>query len=511
MRFGRSAFSVIAVVVAVLAAGFAAWQSSTAPGAVTRHARPHLGATEPTITVGPALRVQPVRAGFLGFSFEYSALGGYAGTDPNAVDPVFEQLIRNLAEGGPTVLRIGGNSTDRTWWPVADVSRSPAGYYTLTRSGVEVLAALARATDAHLILGVNLEANSTVEAAAESRAMLAAIPRRLIDGFELGNEPELYGTKWYYKRDGENYFSRPRSWNFQSYLSDYRHIAAAMGRVPLAGPGVGVFSWMRDLGQFLDTEHLAVVTLHRYPLQSCGPRPGSPKYPTISNFLSTRASTDLADGLRPYVAIAHAHHVLVRNGEMNSVSCGPARGSANTFASALWALDTMFAMASVGLDGVNIHTYSGYIGQPFTITRSGSRWLSYVTPEYYGMLMFAQAAPAGSRLLGVSGTSPTGTIRAWATRTPSGQTHVVLINDSTEEPQSLTLHMPGAAGAATVERLEAPSVHSKLGVTIGGRTFGGQTTTGLLSGRSHLERIVASAGTYRVSLPAASAAMLTFR
>jgi hypothetical protein len=511
MRFGRSAFSVIAVVVAVLAAGFAAWQSSTAPGAVTRHARPHLGATEPTITVGPALRVQPVRAGFLGFSFEYSALGGYAGTDPNAVDPVFEQLIRNLAEGGPTVLRIGGNSTDRTWWPVADVSRSPAGYYTLTRSGVEVLAALARATDAHLILGVNLEANSTVEAAAESRAMLAAIPRRLIDGFELGNEPELYGTKWYYKRDGENYFSRPRSWNFQSYLSDYRHIAAALGRVPLAGPAVGVFSWMRDLGQLLDTEHLAVVTLHRYPLQSCGPRPGSPKYPTISNFLSTRASTDLADGLRPYVAIAHAHHVLVRNGEMNSVSCGPARGSANTFASALWALDTMFAMASVGLDGVNIHTYSGYIGQPFTITRSGSRWLSYVTPEYYGLLMFAQAAPPGSRLLGVSGTSPTGTIRAWATRTPSGQTHVVLINDSTEEPQSLTLHMPGAAGAATVERLEAPSVHSKLGVTIGGRTFGGQTTTGLLSGRSHLERIVASAGTYRVSLPAASAAMLTFR
>jgi hypothetical protein len=88
---------------------------------------------------------------------------------------------------------------------------------------------------------------------------------------------------------------------------------------------------------------------------------------------------------------------------------------------------------------------------------------------------------------------------------------VVLINDSTEEPQSLTLRMPGAAGAATVERLEAPSVHSKLGVTIGGRTFGGQTTTGLLSGRSRLDRIVASAGTYRVSLPAASAAMLTFR
>ncbi len=511
MRFGRSARAVVLGVVAALAAGFAAWQSSTAPGAIAHHARPHLGAAGPTITVGPPRPIQAVRSGFLGFSFEYSALGGYAGTDPNAVDPVFEHLIRNLADGGPTVLRIGGNSTDRTWWPVADVSRSPAGYYTLTRSGLEVLAALARATDARLILGVNLEANSTVEAAAESRAMLAAIPRRLIEGFELGNEPELYGTKWYYKRDGENHFSRPRSWNFQSYLSDYRHIAAALGGVPLAGPAVGVFSWMRHLAQFLDGQDIGVATLHRYPLQSCGPRPGSPKYPSIASFLSARASTGLADGLRPYVAIAHAHHVLVRNGEMNSISCGPARGSANTFASALWSLDTMFAMASVGLDGVNIHTYSGYIGQPFTITHIGSRWQSYVTPEYYGLLMFAQAAPPGSRLLAVSGIGGISTVRAWATRTPTGQIHVVLINDSTDQPQDLTFRMPGAAGAATVERLEAPNVRSTLGVTIGGRTFGSETTTGLLSGRSHLDRVVASAGTYRVSLPAASAAMLTFR
>ena len=69
--------------------------------------------------------------------------------------------------------------------------------------------------------------------------MLDVIASRLIEGFELGNEPELYGTKWYYKRDGENHFSRPRSWNFQSYLSDYRHIAAALGNVRLAGPAMG--------------------------------------------------------------------------------------------------------------------------------------------------------------------------------------------------------------------------------------------------------------------------------
>jgi hypothetical protein len=450
-----------------------------------------------------------VGSGFLGFSFEYSALPHYAGTDPNAVDPVFEQLIRNLADGGPTVLRIGGNSTDRSWWPVAGLPRSPAGYYTLTRSGLEVLAALARGTDAHLILGINLEANSAVEAAAESKAMMSAIGPDLIDGLEVGNEPELYGDKWYYKHDGENVFSRPRSWNFQSYVRDFHHIAGALGRVPLAGPAIGAL-WLGDIGKFLDAEHIAVVTLHRYPMQSCGPRPGSPKYPTIPDFLSQRASQGLADGLRSDVAVAHAHGDLVRNAEMNSVSCGPARGSADTFASALWALDTMFAFANVGLDGVNIHTYENYIGQPFTIQHSGPRWLASVAPEYYGLLMFSQAAPPGSHLLGVSGVTGASTLRAWATRTPTGQIHVVLINDAIDHPQNVSLNVPGKMGAVTVERLEAPSVGSTVGVTIGGQTFGSQTATGKLPGRAHLETIAPSAGTYSVSLPAASAAMLTF-
>jgi len=508
MRFGRVARRGIVGVAAVLTAVLAAWQSGTAPAAVARHVRGHLSAAGPTVTVGSAVPVRPVAAGFMGFSFEYSALPHYAGTDPHAVDPVFEQLIRNL--GQPTVLRIGGNSTDRTWLPAAGATRSPAAYYTLTQSGLQVLASLARGTDARLILGVNLEANSTAEAAAESRAMMSTIGPRLIEGLELGNEPELYGNKWYYKRGGENVFSRPRSWNFQSYVRNFKQVAAAMGRVPLAGPAIGAL-WLGDIGKFLNSEHLAVVTLHRYPMQSCGPRPGSPKYPTIPDFLSQRSSDGLADGLRHDVAVAHAHGESVRNAEMNSVSCGPARDSANAFASALWALDTMFAMARVGLDGVNIHTYEGYIGEPFTITSVGSRWSASVNPEYYGLLMFAQAAPAGSHLLAVSGTSGISTLRAWATRTPSGQTHVVLINDDTVHPQNVSLRMPGSAGAATVERLEAPSAASTTGVTIGGRTFGSQTTTGLLTGASQVERLVASGGTYQVSLPAGSAAMLTFR
>jgi hypothetical protein len=453
------------------------------------------------------LPVAPVRSGFLGFSFEYWALESYAGTDPGAVDPVLEHLIDNLTDGHGTVIRIGGVSTDRTWWPVAGVRRSPGGTYTLTRRRLEVAGALARATHARLILGVQFEANSPIEAAAESRAMMAVIGSSRIEGLELGNEPELYGNRWFYKVNGQEFFARPPSWSFSTFRRDYLRIAAALGRAPLAGPAIGAMAWMRHLPQFLDTKQVAVVTLHRYPLQSCGPRPGAPNYPTIGHLLGRAASRGLADHFRRFVVMVHAHGELVRNAEMNSVSCGNAQGSANTFAGALWALDALFAMANTGVDGVNIHTYNGAADQLFFARRIGSRWLAYVAPEYYGVLMFTQAAPPGSRLLQVSDGSRT--VRAWATRAPNGQIHVVLINDATRHPANVIVHAPRRMDAATVEGLKAPSVRSTSGVTIGGRTFGSQTTTGLLPGPARVVRLASPASAYRIRVPAASAAMLT--
>jgi hypothetical protein len=459
--------------------------------------------------------VQPVGSTFLGFSFEYWALKRYAGTDPNAIDPVFEQLISNLTAGAATVIRIGGVSTDRTWWPIKGLQRSPAAWYTLTRRGLEVAAALAAATNAHLIMGVNLESDSSIEAAAETRAMMTLIGPSLIDGIELGNEPELYGSRWFYRQNGQEYFARPPTWDFQSFLSDYLNVAPALGDVPLAGPAVGAYTWLPELGAYLDAEHVAVVTLHRYPLQSCSASPGQSNYPSIPNLLSSDSSVGLADGLQPYVALAHAHRELVRNAEMNSVSCGTARGSANTFAGALWALDALFAMASVGVDGVNIHTYSGAADQLFSITHVRSRWKAYVAPEYYGVLMFSQAAPPGSQLLHVSGIGGLSTLRAWAALTPTGQTNVVLVNDAIDRPEYVTVRLPERMSPPTVERLEAPSVDSTTGVTIGGKTFGSQTTTGLLSGTLRAGtfrggKLASAARIYRIRLPAASAAMLTF-
>ena len=69
--------------------------------------------------------------GFVGVSLEYSALHLYTGRDPNAINPVLVQLLRNLAPGQSPVLRIGGNSSDYDL--VADAGHDPARRASATR------------------------------------------------------------------------------------------------------------------------------------------------------------------------------------------------------------------------------------------------------------------------------------------------------------------------------------------------------------------------------------------
>ena len=114
---------------------------------------------------------------------------------------------------------------------------------------------------------------------------------------------------------------------------------------------------------------------------------------------------------------------------MNSTPCyhvSPV--AARSFASALWSLDTLFELASVGVDGVNIHTYPGAPYGLFEFTSRQGRWQVTVSAEYYAMMMFAHAAPPRSRLLHVT-VSPRSTVRAWATIGSDQVRRFVLINN----------------------------------------------------------------------------------
>lgn len=461
-----------------------------------------------TLSVGTPIG-RPIPARFLGLSLEYQAVAAYAGTDPRAVNPVLVQLIRNLSPGQAPNLRIGGDSTDSTWWPVPGAVKPHGIRYTLTPQWVHVTAALARELGARLILGINLELNSAQDASAEAGALVDGIGRRSIVGLEPGNEPELYGSFSYYSLpNGQHVTGRPSGYDFSDYLRDFNRIAGSLHGVALVGPATGGPRWIPKLPSFLGAEpRVRVATLHKYPLQTCFIAPAQPQYPTIAHLLSPLASRGLADSIARFVRVAHARHVALRIDEMNTDSCGTAPGVSNAFGSALWALDAVFQMARVGVDGVNLHSYPRATYELFRFTHRGGHWSAFVAPEYYGLEMFAQAAPPGARLLAVTGAP--GNVRAWATRGPDGTVRVVLLNDDTARSQTVTVRIPGVSGKAALTRLLGKGVSGTSGVTLGGQSYGSVTTTGLLAGHSTVATVSKTSRGYVVKLPRASAAMLT--
>jgi hypothetical protein len=380
----------------------------------------------------------------------------------------------------------------------------------LDRAWVGTMATLAKTLDARLILGINLEAKNRRLSGYEARTLIDGIGRSRIAALEIGNEPELYGSLAWYVINGHKYYGRPHSYSFSDYLHDVAQIRSALPRYALAGPAVGGKTWIPDTGRFIAAEPwLRIVTLHHYPLQQCFKPPSSPWYPTVAHILAPRATRGLADSVAKYVRLAHAHGLPLRIGEMNSMSCGSEHQVTDAFVSALWAVDALFEMARVGVDGVNIFSNPGAPASLFTFRQAGGHWTSFVRPDYYGLMLFAQGAPPGSRLLQVSGTS--GRVKVWATRATDGLIHIVLINDYTSRSRVISLRVRGATGKASLVRLTAPSLLAHRGVTLGGQGFGSATATGLPAGKPKIGSVAPGSGRYTVKLPAASAAMLTLQ
>src|SRR5262249_12850232 len=146
-------------------------------------------------------------------------------------------------------------------------------------------------------------------AAAEVTGLLNGIGRGYIAGFELGNEPELYhGFPWYEVR-GHKVFSRPKSWNFDAYVSDFAKIARSLPAAPLASPSIGSPAWMAFLPRFLAAQpRTSLVTLHRYPLKRCS----KSNHLSTAELLSDDSSKGLADSVARYVSLAHARRMRLR-------------------------------------------------------------------------------------------------------------------------------------------------------------------------------------------------------
>jgi hypothetical protein len=442
--------------------------------------------------------------GFLGIATELNTIPTLAGP---AVDPdtPFVHLLQSLSSGAPVLLRLGGNSGDDSWWPIPGMKNLPNLYRLTPRWGADARALLT-ALGGRAILGLNLEAGSRV-ASAEVTDFDRYVGANLIDAFELGNEPEFYSWTQVGQSGRSHDPTAAYDKRFAYYGKVFSRIDSALGGAPLAGPGTGSTNWLPRLGTVLsDMPHLKVATVHSYPMKNCSILARL----SVSDFFARTSIEGLAEAVHGEVKAAAAHGEPLRVDEINGVTCGGKAGFSDSFAEALWALNVLPALWQAGVQGVNFQTidggYSRNYNQVITAKHSASGWSVSVQPEYYGLLTFANAAPAGSRLLRISNPG-LAHFYQFAVRAPDGSERVVLTNVG-PVARTIGVTASGARGSGSLSVLSAKSLSATGGTTLAGQSL--SSRTGQLAGTPSLTLVRPNAkGVYGVRVPAHAAVILT--
>ncbi len=485
---------------------FASAEATTAGRGTGAHPT---GLARAVLTISPNASAVSVPPSYFGLSTEYWTLPLF---DSNM--PVFERVLSMLhvPGDGPLVVRIGGDSADRSLW-APQARRMPGWAFALTPGYLAQLRRLVERDRLRLIVDLNLVTDSPLTAAAWARAAETSLPHGSIIGFEVGNEPDLYTRSYWTATIARSPFeSRPLPLELtpDSYVDDFSDDARVLGEgapdVPLIGPAVAhpraSLPWIKTLIAD-ERPELGAVSGHLYPFSKCVKHESNPSYPTVARLLSWRASGGLAKDIAGAVAVAHHAGLKFRLTELNSVTCGGKPGVSNTFATALWAPDALFTLMRAGVDSVNLHVRAYAINAPFSLTRRG------LTPRplLYGLLMFERTLGPDARLVRLDMSHARSVnLSAWAVRVRGGILHVLVL-DKSNRAVRVDLRLP-ATGPATVQRLLAPSASATAGETLDGQRLGPDATW---VGARQIETITRGAGGYVLTVPRRSAALVGVR
>ena len=425
---------------------------------------------------------------FVGLSYESAILaGGDYFTPANAS---VLGLIRLL--GGNGVIRIGGNTSERTVWRT-QAERAADGSFVITPASIDRLAACLRILGWKLIYGLNLARGTPEEAAAEAAYVTHAVGANLL-AFQIGNEPDGFG-RWA--------GARPESYDAPAFLAEWRRFHAAVrARVPdarFAGPDVAAETgWVAALAE-AKPDGLVLLTRHYY---ADGPA-GAPLISLAKLLRSDGHAAPVLDKLSDY---AHAYHLPWRIAEVNSIYGEGQPGVSDTLGAALWGVEFMFQVATAGAAGINLHAGVHNLrpdrDKAYTPIARGTGGRHRATPLYYGMLMFAQAARGA--LVPVRLVSELDGLRTFAVRTPESVVRVCLINKDAMRTARATIDVGRRVVASSVMRLAGPAADATAGITLGGASI---DDFGQWAGAT--EEIVPIANQLRVDVPAMSAALVS--
>lgn len=445
------------------------------------------------VTLDPTRTIALIPSDFMGLGYEISSVARPGLL--SARNSVYVQLVRTLGARG--VIRVGGNTADyasfsATGRPVS----SPEGKAgsVVNDAVLYDLGSFLAATGWKLIWALNL-GNGTIEnAIAEAKAVTAASKGNLL-AFEIGNEPDLFP-----RREGH----RHAGYGYDDYLREYRAyrdaLRKAIPNIAFAGPDAAIATdWVARFAAD-EGKDVKLLTHHYY-------REGQNPTSTIDKLLHT--DSKLGAILAKLRAASESSGVPYRICETNSFSGGGKPGVSDTLAAALWVLDFMFVLASAGCAGVNMETgvnQRGFISS-YSPIGDDERGHSWATPEYYGMLAFAQAG--AGRIIGSAIDAGNRNITVHATQPTEDRTVITLINKEPSSDAFVSIDGGQCASFRTksLMHLSGSSLESKSGVTLGGASVDPE---GLWKPNGK-GKIVRTGSTLRVHVPAASAAVITLQ
>ncbi len=432
--------------------------SNTSPPTPTPTPTPTNPQPTPTGTITPAsLSIGTTTTGsigpaFAGLSYEkntiYTPL--FTGSNTNLI-AMFKRL-------GPSIMRIGGNSVDKTVWNAAGPGQTSG---QVAPSDIAALAAFIKATGWQILYGINLGGSATgVQTPALAAAEVAYAVQQFgssLLGIEIGNECDLYGNT------GNYYAGNWSLTQFETLWSQYRNaILAASPSVSITGPASASSesSWTIPFGEHVTKSQITLLTQHYY--RANGQLPTS----TV-DFLITPDANLLKD-LATLQTGAQTIGLPYRMAECNSYYNGGAPNVSNAYASALWIIDYLFNCAQNGATGANLHGGGDSTGYT-PIANSGATVVE-ARPEFYGMLLFTLAGQG--TLLQTTLAVGTLNVTAYAVKTSSGGLNLVIVNKDPSQNLNLTIQAGQTIQSASLLTLTqstsgaAPSLSAPEGVTI---------------------------------------------
>jgi len=439
-----------------------------------------------------------IAADFTGLSYESAQLGNpqfFSGDNAALVG-----FVRCLGRSG--VLRIGGNTSAYCYWtpdlaqkpsvqssvvgPDKGLNAPPPAY--IGPPAIRNLKDFLDATGWNLIYGLNMGTGSPEDAAAEAAFVMNTVGSQLL-AFQLCNEPDLFFKNGVRKPD----------YDFTQFAQEWqRYFDAIRARVPkalFAGPDTAYNNdWLVPFAQKFK-DQVRFLSQHYYA-------EGPPTDPSMTIERLLRPNPKLEDEFAGMRKTMRATNLPFRLAETNSCYSGGKPGVSDTFASALWAADLMYQLASEGGMGINFH--GGGYGWYTPI--AGTRDAGFLArPIFYGMLLFAQGGPGQLIEAVLEGCEQAPLLTAHALRADTGAVKVAVFNKNLDRGVRLTVTGVSAQQAKSLW-LRAPRIDDTTDVTLGSAPVGANGEWAA----AREEMLAARNGNLIIDLPVASAALITF-